>query len=115
VLGTGAIQAFSVVTGIASADYGKTSGGVINAVTRSGTNDFHGSVCEFLRNSAFDARNFFDGAQVPPFNSSAISSEPPSADPFGIIEPSSFSTTRAYDKTSVPRRSPAAQDAEARG
>jgi hypothetical protein len=67
VLGTDAIQEFSVVTGIASADYGKTSGGVINAVTRSGTNDFHGSAYEFLRNSAFDARNFFDGVQVPPF------------------------------------------------
>jgi hypothetical protein len=67
VLGTEAIREFSVVTGIASADYGKTSGGVINAVTRSGTNDFHGSAYEFLRNSAFDARNFFDGAQVPPF------------------------------------------------
>ncbi len=67
VLGTDAIQEFSVVTGIASADYGKTSGGVINAVSRSGTNDFHGSAYEFLRNSAFDARNFFDGAQVPPF------------------------------------------------
>ena len=67
VLGTDAIQEFSVVTGIASADYGKTSGGVINAVTRSGTNDFHGSAYEFLRNSVFDARNFFDGAQVPPF------------------------------------------------
>jgi hypothetical protein len=67
VLGTDAIQEFSVVTGLASADYGKTSGGVINAVTRSGTNDFHGSAYEFLRNSAFDARNFFDGSQVAPF------------------------------------------------
>jgi hypothetical protein len=67
VLGTDAIQEFSVVTGIPSADYGKTSGGVINAVTRSGTNDFHGSAYEFLRNSVFDTRNFFDGAQVPPF------------------------------------------------
>lgn len=67
VLGTDAIQEFSVVTGIASADYGKTSGGVIHAVTRAGTNGFHGSTYEFLRNSAFDARNFFDGAQVPPF------------------------------------------------
>ena len=66
-LGVDAIQEFSVVTGNASADYGKTSGGVVNAVTRSGTNDFHGSAYEFLRNSAMDARNFFDGAGVPPF------------------------------------------------
>jgi hypothetical protein len=66
-LGVDAIQEFSVVTGNAPADYGKTSGGVINAVTRAGTNQFHGSLYEFLRNSALDARNFFDGASVPPF------------------------------------------------
>lgn len=66
-LGVDAVQEFSVVTGNASADYGRTSGGVINAVTRSGQNQFHGSVYEFLRNSALDARNFFDGPQVPPF------------------------------------------------
>src|ERR1700684_4107836 len=45
----------------------KPRGGVINAVTRAGTNRFHGSLYEFLRNSALDARNFFDGASVPPF------------------------------------------------
>jgi hypothetical protein len=67
VLGTDAIQEFSVVTAIPSADYGKTSGGVINALTRAGANNFHGSAYEFLRNSALDARNFFDGSQVPPF------------------------------------------------
>lgn len=66
-LGVDAIQEFSVVTGNAPADYGKTSGGVINAVTRAGTNQFHGSRYEFLRNSALDARNFFDGASVPTF------------------------------------------------
>src|SRR5271167_2882488 len=66
-LGVDAIQEFSVVTGNAPADYGKTSGGVINAVTRAGTNQFHGSLYEFLRNSALDARNFFDGPSVPPF------------------------------------------------
>jgi Carboxypeptidase regulatory-like domain len=66
-LGVDAIQEFSVVTSNVPADYGKTSGGVINAVTRAGTNQFHGSLYEFLRNSALDARNFFDGASVPPF------------------------------------------------
>ena len=66
-LGVDAIQEFSVLTSNYSAEYGKTSGGVVNAVTRSGTNGFHGSVYEFLRNSALDARNFFDGATVPPF------------------------------------------------
>jgi hypothetical protein len=59
-LGVDAIQEFSVVTSNPSADYGKTSGGVVNAVTRSGTNDWHGTAYEFLRNSALDARNEFD-------------------------------------------------------
>ncbi len=59
-LGVDAIQEFSVVTGLATADYGKTSGGVINAVTRTGGNKLHGSVYEFFRNSALDTRNAFD-------------------------------------------------------
>lgn len=59
-LGVDAIQEFSVVTSNASADYGKTAGGIINAVTRSGTNQLHGSAYEFFRNSALDARNEFD-------------------------------------------------------
>src|SRR5438105_6055599 len=59
-LGVDAIQEFSVLTSNYSAEYGKTSGGVVNAITRSGTNSFHGSAYEFLRNSALDARNFFD-------------------------------------------------------
>src|SRR5271155_963816 len=66
-LGVDAIQEFSVVTGNAPAEYGKTSGGVIDAVTRAGTNQFHGSLYEFLRNSALDARNFFDGVSPPAF------------------------------------------------
>src|SRR6202162_1506667 len=66
-LGVDAIQEFSVLTSNYSAEYGKTSGGVVNAVTRSGTNSFHGSAYEFLRNSALDARNFFDPATIPPF------------------------------------------------
>jgi hypothetical protein len=66
-LGVEAIQEFSVVTANPSADYGKTSGGVFNALTRSGTNAFHGSAYEFYRDSALDARNYFDGAEPPPF------------------------------------------------
>jgi Carboxypeptidase regulatory-like domain/TonB-dependent Receptor Plug Domain/TonB dependent receptor len=66
VLGVDAIQEFSIVTSNATAEYGRTSGGVINAVTRSGTNAFHGSAYEFLRNSALDASNFFDITK-PPF------------------------------------------------
>jgi hypothetical protein len=67
VLGVDAVQEFSVVTSNATADYGRTSGGAVNAASRSGTNSFHGSAYEFLRNSALDARNFFDGAKIPPF------------------------------------------------
>ncbi len=63
-LGVDAIQEFSVLTSNYSAEYGKTSGGVVNAITRSGTNAFHGSVYEFLRNSALDARNFFEDPTV---------------------------------------------------
>jgi outer membrane receptor protein involved in Fe transport len=68
-LGVDAIQEFSVLTSNYSAEYGKTSGGVVNAITRSGTNQFHGSGYEFLRNSALDARNFFDDPtqHIPPF------------------------------------------------
>ena len=63
-LGVDAIQEFSVLTSNYSAEYGKTSGGVVNAITRSGTNGFHGSAYEFLRNSALDARNFFEDPTV---------------------------------------------------
>ncbi len=65
-LGVDAVQQFSVLGSNYPAQFGRTTGGVINAVTRSGTNAFHGSVYEFLRNSALDARNFFD-ARIPPF------------------------------------------------
>lgn len=66
-LGVDAIQEFSVLTSNYSAEYGRTAGGVINAVTRSGTNTFHGDAFEFLRNSALDSRNYFDGATIPEF------------------------------------------------
>ncbi len=66
-LGVDAVAEFSVLTSNYSAEYGRTSGGVINAITKSGTNAIHGGIFEFLRNSALDARNFFDGATIPPF------------------------------------------------
>jgi len=67
-LGVDAVQEFSVLTSNYSAEYGRTSGGVINALTKSGTNQFHGDVYEFLRNSALDTRNYFDPVgKVPAF------------------------------------------------
>lgn len=59
-LGVDAVQEFQVLTNAYSAEFGRSAGGVINAVTRSGTNRIHGSVFEFHRNSALDARNYFD-------------------------------------------------------
>ncbi len=59
-LGVDALREFQVLTSNYSAEFGAASGGVINAVTKSGTNQIHGGAFEFLRNSALDARDFFD-------------------------------------------------------
>ncbi len=59
-LGVDAVQEFSVITSDAPAEYGRMSGGVINSITRSGTNAFHGSAFDFIRNNVFDARSYFD-------------------------------------------------------
>jgi hypothetical protein len=66
-LGADAIEEFSLITNNSEAEYGRTSGGVVSAITRSGTDQFHGTAYEFLRNSAVDARNYFDGITIPPF------------------------------------------------
>jgi Carboxypeptidase regulatory-like domain/TonB dependent receptor-like, beta-barrel len=65
-LGVDAVEQFTVLTSNYPARHGRSSGGIIGASTRSGTNEFHGSVYEFFRNSALDARNFFD-TKKPPF------------------------------------------------
>jgi hypothetical protein len=59
-LGVDAVAEFSVLTSNSSAEYGRTAGGVINAITRSGTNQIHGDAYWFLRDEALDAANFFD-------------------------------------------------------
>ncbi len=66
-LGVDAVQEFSVITTGYTAEYGRTSGAIINAITRSGTNQFHGSGFFFDRDSIFDARNYFDGPTIAPF------------------------------------------------
>jgi hypothetical protein len=62
-----AMQEFRVISNNYSAEYGHSTGGIIALSTRSGTNDFHGSLFEFARNNALDARNFF-AAATPPLN-----------------------------------------------
>jgi Carboxypeptidase regulatory-like domain len=63
------VQEFKVDSSAFSAEYGQNSGAVVNIATRSGTNQLHGELFEFVRNDAFDARNFFDftSTQPPPF------------------------------------------------
>jgi hypothetical protein len=67
-LGVDAVQEFSVLTGNYSAEYGRASGGVINGITKSGTNDFHGDAYYFIRDKVLDARNYFDPTAIPPFH-----------------------------------------------
>jgi hypothetical protein len=57
------IAQFRIVTSNADAEYGNYSGGLVSVVTKSGGNQFHGDVFEFLRNTALDARGFFDPAR----------------------------------------------------
>jgi hypothetical protein len=66
-LGVEAIQEFSVHSSTYSAQYGRAGGGLINAVTKSGGNEIHGSLLYFHRNDNLDARNFFDGDAPPEF------------------------------------------------
>jgi hypothetical protein len=61
-VGVETVKEFRVLTTNYSAEYGRATGGVFIAVTKSGTNQFHGSGFEFLRNDALDAANFFDNA-----------------------------------------------------
>ena len=67
-LGIESIREFSIVSNSYSAEYGRSTGAVVNAVTKSGTNAIRGDLFYFHRNSAVDARNFFDGpGKIPPF------------------------------------------------
>jgi carboxypeptidase family protein/TonB-dependent receptor-like protein len=68
-LGVETVREFQVLANNYSAEYGRSAGGVVSAVTRSGTNDLHGSAFEFFRNDALDSKNYFDPKDepIPPF------------------------------------------------
>ena len=66
-LGVEAVREFNVITDTYSAAYGKRQGAQVSIVTAGGTNNLHGSAYEFIRNSFFDARNYFDPARIPEF------------------------------------------------
>ena len=60
-----AVQEFKVQTNNYSAEFGQSAGGVVNVIIKSGTNELHGSLYEFLRNDDLDARNFFAASRAP--------------------------------------------------
>jgi Carboxypeptidase regulatory-like domain len=66
-LGVDAVREFNVVSDTYGANYGKRTGAQVSIITASGGNKLHGSAYEFLRNSALDARNYFDQANIPEF------------------------------------------------
>ncbi len=66
-LGVDAVREFNVLTDTYGAEYGKRAGGQVSVVTQTGTNVLHGSLFEFLRNSALDAPGYFDQGTTPPF------------------------------------------------
>ena len=66
-LGVDAVREFAVVKDTYGAEYGKRPGAQVSIVTAGGTNQLHGSIYEFVRNSALDARNFFDQGDIPEF------------------------------------------------
>jgi len=66
-LGIDAVREFNVLTGDYGAEYGKREGAQVSVVTQSGSNTLHGTLYEFVRNSALDGRNYFDQGSIPPF------------------------------------------------
>ena len=67
-LGTETVQEFRVETNAYSAEFGRMAGGQVNVLTKAGTNAVRGSVFEFHRNDALDAKNYFDVGEQPPFS-----------------------------------------------
>ena len=80
-----AVQEFKLMAGTYSAEFGRSGGGVLNIQTKSGTNAFHGTVFEFVRNDVFDARNFF-AEDTPPLRRNQ----------FGTVLTGPIKTDRAF-------------------
>ena len=92
-----ALDEMKVHTGIYAAEFGRSLGGVVSLLTKSGANAFRGDAFEFLRNDRFDANDWFNNrADVHGPTSASISSAPPWAGRFGKIARSSSATTRAF-------------------
>jgi len=66
-LGVDAVREFNLLQDTYGAEYGKRPGGQVSIITQSGSNQWHGSIFEYLRNSALDAPNYFDKGSAPPF------------------------------------------------
>lgn len=67
-IGVEAIQEYRVLLNTYSAEYGRNAGANVQMVSRSGSNDWHGSLYEFVRNAALDAKNYFDAGAIPSFS-----------------------------------------------
>jgi len=96
-----ALEEFKVQTNAYSAEFGRGNGAIVNAVIKSGKNQLHGSLWEFLRNEKLDSRNYFDdrGAKTPAYkqnNSAELSADRSSFQAYttGRTRRSSSSTTK---------------------
>ena len=90
------IQEVNVQTNTFTAEVGRSAGAIINVITKSGTNGFHGSAYEFFRNTVLDANPYKFGAVIPKPSGTRISSAVASAARFRGTRPSSSVTTRAF-------------------
>ena len=103
-LGVDAVREFNVVTDTYGANYGKRDGAQVSIVTTSGTNNIRGSAFEFLRNSALDARNYFDQASIPEFQRNQFGAS--LGGPSAKTSFSSSAITRASARTGASAQSP---------
>jgi len=98
-----ALGEFRILTLNAPAEYGGTSGATTSAVTKSGGNDFHGNVYEFLRNNDLDTRNFF-ASEVEPLHRNQFGATLGGRS--GAIETSSSPTMKVFASVRAKRRPP---------